>query len=97
MPALGRDHRAHPQRHRPRHWHDHRAFAYIERSTGALELGPPKSRASRRRVDLPGPIVELLRAHLEHYVDADERALVFTGPTGRPLRRSNFNKLVGWQ
>lgn len=70
--------------------------AYVERSTGALELGPPKSRASRRRVDLPGPVVELLRAHLEHYVGPDDRALVFTGPTRRPLRRSNFNKLVGW-
>src|SRR3954451_14284262 len=34
--------------------------AYVERSTGALDLGPPKSRASRRRVDLPGPVVELL-------------------------------------
>ncbi len=72
-------------------------FAYVERSTGALELGPPKSRASRRRVDLPTPVVELLRAHIDHYTAAESTALVFTGPSGRPLRRSNFNKVVGWE
>ena len=72
-------------------------FAYIERSDGSLELGPPKSRASRRRVDLPQPVVELLRSHISHYVRDDPDALIFTGPTGRPLRRSNFNKLVGWE
>ena len=72
-------------------------FAYVERYNGALELGPPKSRAGRRRVTLPGPVIELLRAHLEHYVPEGHDVLVFTGPTGRPLRRSNFNKLVGWE
>jgi integrase len=71
-------------------------FAYIERSDGTLELGPPKSRASRRTVALPQPVVELLRSHISHYVADDPDALIFTGPTGRPLRRSNFNKLVGW-
>ena len=72
-------------------------FAYVERYNGSLELGPPKSRAGRRRVTLPGPVIELLRAHLEHYVPEGNDVLVFTGPTGRPLRRSNFNKLVGWE
>jgi integrase len=24
-------------------------------------------------------------------------ALIFTGPTGAPIRRGNFNKLVAWQ
>lgn len=70
--------------------------AYGVRSTGPLDVGPPKSRASRRRVDLPRPVVDLLRTHLERYVGLDDSALVFTGPTGRPLRRSNFNKFVGW-
>jgi integrase len=71
--------------------------AYIERSTGALELGPPKSRASLRTVALPGPVLAMLAAHLDSYVDTDPGALVFTGPCGRPLRRSNFNKLVEWR
>lgn len=46
---------------------------------------------------MPRPVVELLQAHLECYVPGGEDAIVFTGPTGRPLRRSNFNKLVGWE
>ena len=72
-------------------------FAYIERSDGSLQLGPPKSRASRRRIDLPMPVVEVLRSHIAHYVRDDPDALIFTGPKGGPLRRSNFNKLVGWE
>jgi integrase len=71
--------------------------AYVERSTGALELGPPKSRASMRSVALPQPVVAMHAAHLDAYVDADPDALVFTGPSGRPLRRSNFNKAVEWR
>lgn len=68
---------------------------YVERSTGALELGPPKSRASMRTVTLPQPVVAIVAAaHLDAYVPTDPDALVFTGPTGRPLRRSNFNKAV---
>ena len=69
----------------------------IERSSGALEVGPPKSRASLRTVALPGPIATMLAAHIATYVDDDDEALVFSGPTGRPLRRSNFNKLVDWK
>ena len=71
--------------------------AYVERATGALELGLPKSRASVRPVVLPLPVVELLRAHLAAYVADEPDALVFTGPSGRPLRRSNFNKQVRWE
>ena len=71
--------------------------AYIERSNGSLELGPPKSKASVRRVGLPGPTVEMLRGHLAAFVAEDPDALVFTGPSGRPLRRSNFNKAVRWE
>jgi integrase len=71
--------------------------AYVERSNGSLELGLPKSRASARRVGLPLPIVEMLRTHLDAYVPEDPNALVFTGPSGRPLRRSNFNKLIDWK
>ncbi len=70
--------------------------AFVERSNGALELGPPKSRASVRRIALPLPVVAMLRAHLDIYVHGDPTALVFTGPSGRPLRRSNFNKQVAW-
>ncbi len=70
--------------------------AYIERANGQLQLGPPKSRAGRRRIVLPWPVVEMLRAHLDTYVDDRPEALVFTGPSRRPMRRSNFNKAVHW-
>ena len=71
--------------------------AYVERSNGALEVGPPKSRAGVRRVRLPEPITAMLAAHLDAYVPDSPDALVFTGPSGLPLRRSNFNKLIGWK
>lgn len=71
--------------------------AYVERSTGALELGPPKSRAGVRPVTLPWPVVEMLQAHLDAFVADDPGALIFTGPSGRPMRRSNFNRAVNWK
>jgi Site-specific recombinase XerC len=70
--------------------------AYIERSTGEMVLGPPKSRAGRRVVGIPKAIVPALREHLETYVKPEGGALVFVGVKGGPLRRSGFNKLTGW-
>jgi integrase len=71
-------------------------LAYVERSTGELVLGPPKSRAGRRIVGIPQAIVPALREHLSAYVGAEPDALLFTGVGGSPIRRSNFNKLSGW-
>jgi len=65
------------------------------RGTG-LVLGPPKSRAGLRTVSLPGLVVEELKRHLRAYVDPEPSAFVFTGPKGKPIRRGNFNPLVGW-
>ena len=70
--------------------------AHIERRNGALELGPPKSKASLRTVAIPHLVAEALRKHLADFTGPGTRALVFTGPTGVPLRKSNFNKLVRW-
>ena len=70
--------------------------AYAERSTGELLLGPPKSRAGRRIVGIPGVIVPALREHLAAFVSDEPGALVFAGQKGMPLRRSNFNKMSGW-
>jgi hypothetical protein len=41
---------------------------YVERSTGEMLLGPPKSRAGRRVVGIPGVIVPALREHLATFV-----------------------------
>ena len=70
--------------------------AYVERSTGEMVLGPPKSRAGRRVVGIPGVILPALRDHLAVFVKAEPGALVFPGQKGGPLRRGNFNKLSGW-
>ncbi len=70
--------------------------AVTEQRGVGLTIGPPKSRAGRRIVSLPAPVVTVVRNHLAEYVDDDPEAFVFTGPTGRLLWRGNFNKLVGW-
>jgi integrase len=54
--------------------------AYVERSTGPLVLGPPKSQAGRRIVGIPAAIVPDLERHLAVYVKRWQRS-------GRHLRR----------
>jgi hypothetical protein len=71
-------------------------LAYVERSTGPLVLGPPKSRAGRRIVGIPAAIVPALERHLAVYVKPGPGALVFPGIMGGPIRHGNFNKLSGW-
>lgn len=39
----------------------------------------------------------LLRAHVEEYAGAGAEGLVFPAVRGGPLRRSYFNRLVGWK
>ena len=50
----------------------------------------PKSEASRRTVSVPGFLVEELAQHLATF--PDDSALVFTAPTGGPIRRTNFRR-----
>jgi integrase len=61
-----------------------------------LVVSPPKSRAGLRTVSIPGGVVQELREHLANFVGPEPDSLVFTGPKGAPLRRSNFSSLVGW-
>lgn len=56
--------------------------AYVERSTGELLLGPPRSKAGRRVVGIPGTIVPALREHLATFVGTEPDALVFAGERG---------------
>jgi integrase len=53
--------------------------AYVERSTGEMLLGPPKSKAGRRIVGIPDAIIPTLREHLSVYVKDEPGALVFPG------------------
>ena len=71
--------------------------AYSEMATGALVVGPPKSRAGDRAVGLPAALLPLLAAHVAEFVGPADDALIFTGARGGPLRRSTFNGLVRWK
>jgi integrase len=62
-----------------------------------LVLSSPKSRAGFRTVAVPSSILPALREHLAAFVDDASDALVFTGPTGAPIWRGNFNKLARWR
>ena len=70
--------------------------AYVERSTGEMLIGPPKSKAGRRVVGIPAVIVPVLREHLAVFAKDEPGALVFPGVKGGPLRRGNFNKMSAW-
>jgi integrase len=70
--------------------------AYLERSTGEMLLGPPKSKAGRRVVGIPDVIIPALREHLSVFVRDEPGALFFAGQKGGPLRRGNFNRMSGW-
>jgi integrase len=61
-----------------------------ELDRGGLMPETPKSKAGRRTVAFPAELASELRWHLERFAAAGERGLVFVGPKGAPLRRSNF-------
>lgn len=71
--------------------------AYNELSTGEMRLGPPKSAAGKRTVALPQATMADLKEHLERYAAPGPDGLLFVGPKGGPIRRSNWNKDVPWQ
>jgi integrase len=60
---------------------------------GTIHVGPPKTRASRRTVGLPRPVVAQLSEHLEWFAGPD---LFFRAPEGGPLRTSLFRRR-SWQ
>lgn len=60
---------------------------------GRLVAETPKSRAGRRTVAFPPELVPELRWHLERFSEPGDRGLVFVGPKGAPLRRSNFRRV----
>jgi integrase len=70
--------------------------AHVELSRGGVVVGPPKSRAGKRAVSFPAALVPLLRRHLDEYAGPGPEVLVFTGPKGATLRRSNFGSSVKW-
>ncbi|MGW6495663.1 site-specific integrase [Nonomuraea angiospora] len=70
--------------------------AFVERSTGGLLLGPPKSKAGRRTVGIPESIIPILKEHTDTYVQDEPGALMFPAAKGGPMRRSGFNTRTRW-
>jgi integrase len=64
-----------------------------EPDQGALRPETPKSRAGKRTVAFPAELVPELRWHLERFAEDGRRGVVFIGPKGGRLRRSNFRKI----
>jgi integrase len=71
--------------------------AFTEVRGKGMVLGPPKSRAGIRTVSIPSAILPELEEHMTKYTAPNRDALVFTGPKGAAIRRSNFNPLVDWR
>jgi integrase len=63
-----------------------------EMDDGRLIDGDPKSDAGNRTVAFPADIGPELADHLERFADPKPNGLVFIGPKGGRLRRSNFRK-----
>jgi integrase len=57
---------------------------------GQMWLGPPKSDAAARRIDLPPFLIDLL----DEVMGSHDHEQLFASPTGRWLRRSNFDRRV---
>jgi integrase len=64
-----------------------------ELDAGGLRPDTPKSEAGRRTVAIPPELLSELRWHLDNYAGPGERGLIFVGPKGATLRRSNFRQL----
>jgi integrase len=69
--------------------------AYVEQVGRGLTIGPPKSRAGVRVVSVPPTVVAAVRDHLADFPSSN--GLVFTVPSGTPVRRGNLNQLLRWR
>jgi integrase len=65
----------------------------IQLGKGGLRPDTPKSRAARRTVAFPADLISELRSHLDRFAEPGPRGLVFVGPKGAPLRRTNFRPI----
>jgi integrase len=61
---------------------------------GGYLFGPPKSAAGKRVVVVPAVIRPALADHIATHTASQSDALVFTSPTGAPLRDGNFRRRI---
>jgi integrase len=65
--------------------------AAVQRGTGRVELGPPKTAAARRTIAVPSVLVPELEHHLAHFAgEPGPDGIVFCGERGAMLTRSNW-------
>lgn len=62
--------------------------------SGYLTFGPPKTAAGKRVVAIPDLIIPVVRWHLDSFTRSEGEALIFTSPTGKPLRHGLFRSRV---
>ncbi len=65
----------------------------VQPDKGGLEPGTPKTQAGRRTVAVQPDLIAELREHLDRYAEPGSHGLVFIGPKGAPLRRTNFHRI----
>jgi len=74
----------------------------LKTERGKLRLGDTKTSRSRRRLDLPAPVLGALRRHRKHQLKEHRAAgaswvdsgLVFTTSIGTPIHRSNLRRAL---
>jgi integrase len=66
--------------------------AVVELTNGALVTGPSKSASGIRWVSIPPFLLPDVIEHLEQFTGTADDQLVFSGPKGAQLRRSNFTR-----
>ncbi|WP_300614583.1 site-specific integrase [Trebonia sp.] len=63
-----------------------------ELADGSLVTGPPKSLAGARWVSIPAYLLPDVVEHLDQFTGSADHSLIFCGPKGAQLRRSNFTR-----
>jgi integrase len=66
--------------------------AVVELINGTIVTGPPKSESGVRWVSIPPFLLPDVIEHLDQFTGTATDKLVFTGPKGAQLRRSNFTR-----
>ena len=64
----------------------------VELVNGALVAGAPKSASGLRWVSIPPFLLPDVVEHMEQFTGTAGDKLLFTGPKGAELRRSNFTR-----
>jgi integrase len=59
---------------------------------GEAFVGPPKSKAGKRKVTIPPHLLPLIKTHLEMHAAWGKDGLLFPGPRGGHLTSSTFNR-----